>query len=755
MKYLFFIICVFLCQSVLGQWRPQAYFMQYEGIKAPKIIELPRDTLYASPSGNSDTGRIAIKNKALLYKGAEWEIVPRDASIKLSYFGAYGDTSIDGTATLNAAIAYCKKKQIKYLEIDKDVKVNGRVTFDKSRVLLRGFGKIYSYNLDNYGETESGGEYTFVSSANTPWNSFSKTAGKIQAGDTVTIVVWGDSISDGYDFDFTDIRNKPVLVNQISSADSWYELFVREMYAKYRNKPIKIINRSAGGYGMNDLVRQLKNFCCGSVSRFMTPTNQDSTWISVIRDAKPDLLLITLGMNNGDEYIKYFYDALDSIKTWPKKPEIVLMSTPSTNYIDDPTYGDYGDYAHRVQKMQVGIQQRWISENEKLYLMDAGRLHDVNRYGADYSRYTLGPTSGYYLSGTGGFSKTNDQNFTISATGFSSINVNRKNPTSDYGYTTNWSYAGTFAALDFTNSKYLTVRLTPTTVELYPFVQPGKNINFKSANFTFSAGVTYKLDVQVTSEAVRLYVNDSLIVTTAGGGVSEINIPKVELWGNSGTHTFSSFSPLEANYTKYFPTLTGTEMWGPVVASTNGNAINHPSREGLSKVYFPVVREFLLDLDATVASYAPKGILGFNMGGGLGNPISAPKWGVSWTANSDSANIYFQSTGDEDGSSSLVLQVGDNRTGTGGADEGVIFRKSGSGDTPATGTIDMMKIVESGVAITGKRLRLGLIDIVSGVGNPNGIVSAPIGSIYLNESGGTGSTLYIRETGGATNWTAK
>jgi hypothetical protein len=45
--------------------------------------------------------------------------------------------------------------------------------------------------------------------------------------------------------------------------------------------------------------------------------------------------------------------------------------------------------------------------------------------------------------------------------------------------------------------------------------------------------------------------------------------------------------------------------------------------------------------------------------------------------------------------------------------------------------------------------------IVSGSGSPSGVVSAPVGTLYLRTDGGSGSTLYIKESGsGNTGWTA-
>lgn len=47
--------------------------------------------------------------------------------------------------------------------------------------------------------------------------------------------------------------------------------------------------------------------------------------------------------------------------------------------------------------------------------------------------------------------------------------------------------------------------------------------------------------------------------------------------------------------------------------------------------------------------------------------------------------------------------------------------------------------------------------IRSGEGTPEGAIAAPVGTLYLRTDGGTGTTLYVKETGGSTStgWTAK
>lgn len=43
-----------------------------------------------------------------------------------------------------------------------------------------------------------------------------------------------------------------------------------------------------------------------------------------------------------------------------------------------------------------------------------------------------------------------------------------------------------------------------------------------------------------------------------------------------------------------------------------------------------------------------------------------------------------------------------------------------------------------------------------GTGTPEAVVTAPIGALYINRSGGAATTLYVKTSGvGNTGWTAK
>src|SRR3989304_6359064 len=51
---------------------------------------------------------------------------------------------------------------------------------------------------------------------------------------------------------------------------------------------------------------------------------------------------------------------------------------------------------------------------------------------------------------------------------------------------------------------------------------------------------------------------------------------------------------------------------------------------------------------------------------------------------------------------------------------------------------------------------LGALKIAQGAGTPEGVVTAPVGSMYLRTDGGANTTLYIKESGtGNTGWIGK
>jgi hypothetical protein len=72
------------------------------------------------------------------------------------------------------------------------------------------------------------------------------------------------------------------------------------------------------------------------------------------------------------------------------------------------------------------------------------------------------------------------------------------------------------------------------------------------------------------------------------------------------------------------------------------------------------------------------------------------------------------------------------------------------------GPVAILSPVKIAGSITGKSVVVGTAQILSGSGSPEGVVSAPMGSLYLNTLGGANNTMWVKEVGsGSTGWTAK
>ena len=74
-------------------------------------------------------------------------------------------------------------------------------------------------------------------------------------------------------------------------------------------------------------------------------------------------------------------------------------------------------------------------------------------------------------------------------------------------------------------------------------------------------------------------------------------------------------------------------------------------------------------------------------------------------------------------------------------------------------TEETSKNDEGVFTINSPLVRVNGLHIVVGSGSPQNVVPAPLGSMYLNRSGGTSVSLYMKETevtkGDKTGWIAK
>ena len=83
--------------------------------------------------------------------------------------------------------------------------------------------------------------------------------------------------------------------------------------------------------------------------------------------------------------------------------------------------------------------------------------------------------------------------------------------------------------------------------------------------------------------------------------------------------------------------------------------------------------------------------------------------------------------------------------------------RAGTGHRWRTGNVSLATLNEAEFRLFGQRVRFGSGPTISaGEGSPEGVVSAPLGSLYLRTDGDTGTCLYVKQPGeGAAGWVAK
>jgi hypothetical protein len=133
---------------------------------------------------------------------------------------------------------------------------------------------------------------------------------------------------------------------------------------------------------------------------------------------------------------------------------------------------------------------------------------------------------------------------------------------------------------------------------------------------------------------------------------------------------------------------------------------------------------------------------------GTNGPVGPafPAGGLRWAYTGNGSQTVFNITGASTTLGTAYLVTIDGIT----QDSANYTITAGS---PYTLTIST---VPNGSVIVITSLTAGLANWITGFGSPNGVVTAPIGSVYTNLTGGSLSTLYVKESGsGNVGWIAK
>lgn len=108
------------------------------------------------------------------------------------------------------------------------------------------------------------------------------------------------------------------------------------------------------------------------------------------------------------------------------------------------------------------------------------------------------------------------------------------------------------------------------------------------------------------------------------------------------------------------------------------------------------------------------------------------------------------------GARPLAAKSGETVVTNTGTTMEVSLADSGTAGTYAKVVTDSKGRVVAGAALQTTDMPTTLQLIHSGIGSPNGVVVAEPGALYLNQSGGANTTLYVKESGSSnTGWIAK
>ena len=277
-----------------------------------------------------------------------------------------------------------------------------------------------------------------------------------------------------------------------------------------------------------------------------------------------------------------------------------------------------------------------------------------------------------------------------------------------------------------------------------------------SASGRVGVGVTPDASVALSVDTTGIKFGDNTIQATAAvAGVTSIS---------AGT---TGLTPATA--TTGAVTLAGTLAIanGGTGSTTTANALT--ALGAVAKAGDTMTGK--LNLPASTTLSAPINI-------GTGSDPTSPSNGDIWLTGS---NLTWKGTSTDLQEAAALkkaniftrmqaIQLGATDTGIGlkitnlGSGESLRIEDESPESTPfvvsASGRVGIGVTPDATVALsvdlTGIKFSTGAL-VLSGVGSPEGVISAPLGSMYLNSSGGTGSTLWVKESGTSTNtgWVSK
>lgn len=240
-------------------------------------------------------------------------------------------------------------------------------------------------------------------------------------------------------------------------------------------------------------------------------------------------------------------------------------------------------------------------------------------------------------------------------------------------------------------------------------------------------------DVKITMGAMRSFQ----VVNGVGGSVPIITADQggTTLYANSGAQVAASFNSAGINLITGRFNLGGTASTDPAIRrhASNSNHIQVTGADGTDQ--------------QTSFEFAGGGIIRAS-GGTLLLVGEYPSGSPMRLMSNDNFNCIAQVASD-----GMGLLVGDFD-----GDGGTLISETNRTTDPTHVDGYSQSYTKNDGGNQSKRFQLdgGIIALYVGSGDPDGAVTAPVGSIYIRTSGGSGTTLYVKESGtGSSGWVGK
>lgn len=419
------------------------------------------------------------------------------------------------------------------------------------------------------------------------------------AANSCIVTIVGTSITEGY---VSQSENQNTYVNQLKRA----------LRAKYPTVNFTFYNLGLASRQLADYVQGsyqgLASEPADKRTGYYREVNADAwpagstvgqSWQDAVEATAPDLLIFEFGMNDRDDpdvFAGNLKTAIADARTWTKSPSIALVSSmlPAKTA---PFYNDvFGN----------SLIARNVAINNRCGLIDVGGVWNLASNGFDVNSYEA-----QRIAGVSNWTQfQTPQNLTDT-----SFNTSGGARLFDFGEYNGVRIKATFTP-NATNSNYAVyahlvdgdtglanpfmwvIRLA-SSVRVYDKV--GNIIVNQDIGQAVAAGVAEDIDIRIENGFVEIYVDEDLKVSdiidsvkgfggigmgiTNGGSAANIEVDTVKFDAYSAYRTDAQ--------------LLGTQdanAWNGGDYSEGGNALNHPSRQGLKEVFLPVTKRFVSSL---------------------------------------------------------------------------------------------------------------------------------------------------------------